>query len=81
MITESDRIAEALANAEQIWPDLRSDRGALLRLILETGMQEIAKQAKAANPTRLNAIGSSAGSLDGVWPANWREELRDEWPA
>ncbi len=81
MITESDRISDALASAEQIWPELQSDRGALLRRILETGIREIEKQAATANPARLNAIAKSAGLLDGVWPTNWREELSSEWPA
>jgi hypothetical protein len=81
MITESDRIADALASAERIWPELRSDRASLLKRILETGMQEVEKQAAALDPARLSAVAKSAGSLNGVWPTNWREELRDEWPA
>jgi hypothetical protein len=81
MITESDRIAEALEAASTIWPELESDRGLLLRKILETGAEAIEQQVRARNESRRTAVEKSAGSLDGVWPANWRDELRDEWPA
>jgi len=81
MITESDRIAEALEAAAILWPDLGADRGLLLRKILETGADAIDQQVMARNENRRLAVAKSAGSLDGVWPANWRDELRDEWPA
>lgn len=81
MITESDRISEALEAASTLWPDLGADRGLLLRRILETGAEAIEQQVMARNENRRLAVAKSAGSLDGVWPANWRDELRDEWPA
>ena len=81
MITESDRIAEALESAATLWPELRADRGQLLRKIVETGADAIDQQVRTRNESRRLAVTNSAGSLDGVWPANWRDELRDEWPA
>ena len=81
MITESDRIAEALESAATLWPELGADRGLLLRKILETGAEAIEQQVRDRNESRRLAVAKSAGSLDGVWPANWRDELRDEWPA
>lgn len=81
MITESDRIAEALKSAELLWPELRGDSSALLRKILETGMAEVQKSVATRAESRLGAISKAAGSLSGTWPSNWRDELRDEWPA
>ena len=81
LITESDRIAEALESAATLWPDLGADRGLLLRKILETGADAIDQQVMARNENRRLAVAKSAGSLAGVWTANWRDELRDEWPA
>jgi hypothetical protein len=81
MITESDRIADALSVAETIWPELAHDRSALLRKILETGIDELQARVSQRRAARLAAVAESAGLFTDVWPANWREELRDEWPA
>jgi hypothetical protein len=81
MITESDRIAKTLGSAALLWPELANDRGALLRKVLETGMEQVERQAEAKAQSREVAIAKSAGSLTGIWPSNWREELRAEWPA
>jgi len=81
MITESDRLASALEVAAQLWPEAENDKGALLRRILETGIDAIEQQAAGRLRDRQAAIRRSAGAMTSVWPANWREELRDEWPA
>jgi hypothetical protein len=81
MITESDRITDALSVAETIWPELAHDRASLLRKILETGIDALDARISDARAARLAAVDQSAGLLTDVWPANWREELRDEWPA
>ena len=81
MITESDRIAKTLSSAALLWPELAEDRGALLRKVLETGMEQVETQAEVRVQSRHRAIAKSAASLTGIWPTNWREELRDEWPA
>lgn len=81
MITESDRIADALSVAETIWPELAQDRAALLRKILETGIETLEARISDRGAARLAAVEQSAGLLTDVWPANWRAELRDEWPA
>lgn len=81
MITESDRLAKTLASAAVLWPELAEDRGTLLRKVLETGMDQVERQVEAKIQSRQRAIAKSAGSLTGIWPTTWREELRDEWPA
>lgn len=81
MITESDRIAEALELAAHRWPEHSGDRGALLRKILEIGLDSLVLMASQEADARLQQIANAAGSMDGVWPPNWREELRQDWPA
>lgn len=81
MITESDRIAEALELAALKWPEHSGDRGALLRKILEIGLDSLTQSASQETNARLQQIDKAAGSMDGVWPKNWREELSQDWPA
>ena len=81
MITESDRIAEALELAALKWPEHSEDRGALLRKILEIGLDSLSQSASQETSARLQQIAKAAGSMDGIWPKNWREELSQDWPA
>lgn len=80
MITESDELAEALERAAKLWPELADERGSLLRKIVDLGVDDLDKRANANLQKRKQAILKVAGSLSGVWPKNWRDELRDEWP-
>jgi len=81
MITESDRLARALEDAGLLWPEFHGDRGVLLRRILDVGMEAVEAEMREREGTRLDAINTVAGSMAGVWPAEWRDELRREWPA
>ena len=81
MITESDRIAEALELAALKWPEHSGDKGALLRKILEIGLDSLTQSASQETSARLQQIAKAAGSMDGTWPKNWREELSQDWPA
>lgn len=80
MITETDQISQALDTADQIWPELGGDRAALLRKIIEAGVHELENQQTLKREARLSQIKKLAGSMDEVWPKNWREELSQEWP-
>jgi hypothetical protein len=81
MITESDRLASALTTAAALWPEAKGDKGVLLRRILEAGIETVeTRQAEEAERFRA-AVSLAAGSMTGVWPVTWREELRHEWPA
>lgn len=80
MITESDELAEALGRAAKLWPELADERSSLLRKIVDLGVDDLADRANANLEKRKQAILKLAGSLSGVWPENWRDELRDEWP-
>ncbi|MGB3909104.1 MAG: hypothetical protein WBL06_01360 [Pseudolysinimonas sp.] len=79
-ITETDEIARALDRAARVWPELRDDRGALLRRILERGTAELDREADAWLARRRAAIRETAGSLTGVYRPNEAQLLRDEWP-
>lgn len=81
MITESDQLAEALDHAAKIYPDLRDERAELLRYLIERGIQSLDAEYNEKVEARKNAIREVAGSLSGVWPENYLEEMRAEWPA
>ncbi len=81
MITETDEISGALSQAAKIWPELAGQRTLLLRKLLEVGIRTIEMDLEKNTAQRLAAVEKLAGSMDGVWPANWREELVEDWPA
>lgn len=80
MITETDELSEVLEKAAKIWPELAGQRTQLLRRILEVGSEQIEQRANEAKSERLKQIESLAGTLSGVWPASWREEMAADWP-
>ena len=81
MITESDRLSEGLTRAAELWPEVSHDKGQLLRRLVDTGVDVVLQESATRTHARMNAIHRIAGSLSGVWPESWRDELRDEWPA
>lgn len=80
MITETDQISQALIQAAKLWPELAGQRTLLLRKLLEVGIQTVEQGLENDTAQRLATIEKLAGSMDGVWPANWREELAEDWP-
>jgi hypothetical protein len=80
MITESDRLAEALEVAGLLWPEVQGDRGALLRRVLDSGIDAVHSKHDNLESSRAAALDTIAGSMSGVWPDDWREGLRSEWP-
>jgi hypothetical protein len=81
MITESDQLAKALDHAAKVYPELVDERAELLRCLIERGIQSLEAEYDEAIEARKNAIRGVAGSLSGVWPENYLDELRSEWPA
>jgi hypothetical protein len=53
----------------------------LLQRVVEAGMQAVHTQHTAHQNARKHAVLSAAGSLPGVWPGDWHEQVRSEWPA
>lgn len=80
MITETDQLAQALAQAEKIWPELAGQKTLLLRKLLELGISSIERESAERTSHRLTQIQKLAGSMDGTWPANWKQELGGDWP-
>jgi hypothetical protein len=80
MITETDQLSDALTEAAKIWPELSGQRTLLLRKVLEVGIESIEAQATKRTKSRWAKVQKLAGSMDGVWPANWRDELDQDWP-
>ena len=81
MITETDRLAGALDTAALLWPEVKSERTALLRKVVEAGIGAIEREHRSREASRRTTITALAGSMSGTWPTQWREDMRDEWPA
>lgn len=81
MITESDQLASAIDYAARARPELRDERAELLRYIIDLGIQTISAQRDEEIEARQKAIHEAAGSFSGIWPENYLDELRAEWPA
>ena len=81
MITESDELAKAIDHAARLWPEIANERAELLRRLIDRGIEVVDAEYNDLLEARRKVILEVAGSLSGVWPANWREEFRAEWPA
>ena len=79
-ITETDDLAAALDAAAARWPDVRSRRELLLRLV-EQGRGAIERERDAATKRRRDAIRRTSGALTGMYEPGYLERLRDDWPA
>lgn len=75
MVTETDAIAEALDDAAIAWPELRGNRGALLRKLVEAGHASVHIDGGAHA-----LITNAAGAATGAYPRGARAQLLSEWP-
>ena len=80
MITESDALAKAIDDAARLWPEVKDERAELLRRLIDSGIESVEAEYNERIEARRKAVMEVAGSLSGIWPANWREELRAGWP-
>jgi hypothetical protein len=80
MITETADVAAALDAAAARWPEVRSRRELLLRLV-EQGRDVIERDRIEEVERRRTAIQQTSGALTGVYDADYLRRLRDEWPA
>ena len=74
MLTETDEIVAALNDAALAWPELRGDRGALLRKLVEAGRKSVHGGGVRA------LLAEASGAATGAYPRNARAELLHEWP-
>lgn len=80
MITETDDIRRAIDEAAERWPELESDRAALLRRLIMEGARSGAEEAVRARLEYLAALDAVAGSFTGVYPPGAARQLAEEWP-
>jgi hypothetical protein len=78
-LTETDELAEALDVAAKRWPEVRSRRELLLRLV-EAGRHTVAQQRAEEIDARRDAIRRTSGSLTGSFDPGYLERVRDDWP-
>jgi len=79
-VTETVDIAHAIDAAAIVWPELRDDRAALLRRIIERGAESIMASRAEETVRRITAIRQTAGTLPGVYRSGEAQLLREEWP-
>lgn len=79
-ITETDDVVEAIDVAAQRWPEVRSRRELLLRLV-EQGRDVIERDRTEEAERRRQAILQTSGTLTGAYEPGYLDRLRDDWPA
>ncbi len=79
-ITETDDVAAALDAAAARWPEVRSRRELLLRLV-EQGREVVDRDRNEGAARRREAIRRTSGALTGAYEPGYLERLRDDWPA
>lgn len=80
-ITETPEIARAIDDAAVVWPELRDDRTALLRKLIETGRMAAVRATDERTVAVRRAIRDGAGAATGDYPRGAAVELKREWPA
>ncbi len=79
-ITETDRVAAALDAAAARWPEVRSRRELLLRLV-EQGHDVIDRDRDQHATRRREAIRRTSGALTGAYERGDLARIRDDWPS
>jgi hypothetical protein len=79
-ITETDELADTLDVAAARWPEIRSRRELLLRLV-EQGREVLDRERGEATARRREAVKRTSGALTGAYEPGYLESLRDDWPA
>jgi hypothetical protein len=78
-LTETDELAAALNDAALAWPELRGDRGALLRKLVEAGRNSVHDDRADQGGVRA-LLAEASGAATGAYPRGARAELLAEWP-
>ncbi len=80
MITETDEVERAIDDAARVWPELRDNRAALLRRVIERGAEAVGEAAAAKREQRRRAIRETSGMFTGMYPPGEAARLKLEWP-
>ncbi len=81
MITETQRVAEALDAAARQWPTERANRTALLRRLVDEGHRAVVELQERQQAARRDAVARTSGAFTGTYGPNYLTELREDWPA
>lgn len=79
-LTETDDLSAALRLAAQRWPQDAASPSRLLRRLVSAGAQAIAPRQRRARERRRAAIERHHGQFTGLYPPDYLEKLRSEWP-
>jgi hypothetical protein len=74
IITETDEVSDALADAATRWPGLHPSE--LLRKLVAEGHAAL----RASVAAERAAVEQTSGALTGIYQPGDLEELRQEWP-
>lgn len=75
-VTETDELERALDLAARRWPE---DSGRRTRLLMRV-VREWAREQDDETERRRAALRRTRGSMTGVFPEGYLEDLRNEWP-
>ena len=78
LVTETDELAAALADAARLWPNLSRSQ-LLVRLALKGHAAALAAQDERRRRRR-DAVRAHSGTLTGAYGSGYRDQLRDDWP-
>jgi hypothetical protein len=79
-ITETDEVAQALDEAARRWPEDRGARSRLLLRLVAEGYRALREEQRQQAVRRRAALRRTSGSLTGVYPDDYLDRLRDDWP-
>lgn len=80
LITETDSVMRALADAATRWPEAGGNHNKLLLLLVAEGHRAVLDELGEAAEQRRELVARTAGVLTGVYARNYLAELRDDWP-
>jgi hypothetical protein len=80
-VTETEDVAQALDRAARRWPKDASKRGQLLVHLVQEGSRALAHADEEQRDRRKAAVQRTAGALTGIYPPDYLEHLRNDWPS
>lgn len=81
LITETERVAQALDDAAKRWPAEGGNRAKLLLHLLEEGHRAVIGQRERSLRERREAVARTSGALTGLYGDGYLNVLREDWPA
>jgi hypothetical protein len=80
VVTETDKVAEALDDAARRWPAEGGNRAKLLLRLLEEGHRSVVGHQESRRRDRREAVARTSGTLAGSYGENYLDSLREDWP-